>query len=60
MEQWLKILDRLAHKRAGVIIAAIAAIAFADLPAGKDIVIMAGAAIYTLCQTISDGGKDGE
>lgn len=54
MEQWLKILDRLAHKRAGVILAAIGVIAFTDQELATNIIIGAVAVIYTIFQTNSD------
>lgn len=59
MDKWLKIAENLAHKRAGVILAAIAAVAFAGLEMSNNIIIMAGAVVYTVFQTASDknGGK---
>ncbi len=59
MNEWIKIAENLAHKRAGVILAAIAAITLGDVSIEGCGVIMAGAVIYTVCQTISDRGNNG-
>ena len=58
MQDWLKIAENLAHKRAGVILAAIGAVAFCGLTMANNIIIMAGAVVYTVFQTSSD--KNGE
>lgn len=60
MEQWFKIAENLAHKRAGVILAAIAAVAFAGLEMASNIIIMAGATVYTMFQTASDRDNNEE
>lgn len=57
MEQWLKIAENLAHKRAGVSLAAIGVIAFTDQELATNIIIGAVAVVYTIFQTVSDGGK---
>ena len=58
MDKWVDIVQNLAHKRAGVILAAIATVAFAGQELSSNIIIMAGAVVYTVFQTVSD--KNGE
>ncbi len=58
MEQWLKIAENLAHKRAGVILAAIGVMAFTDQDLATNIIIGAVSVVYTIFQTMGD--KKGE